>query len=216
MLKRKTKIESKHLLILIGVFFIIGAISMVSFKYYNLYKTNQQETENIEIFFEEQRLNETIEENEEQEEVVEEKKEETKKETINYIAVVEIPKISLKRGLVDKNSWRNNVNQNIQILKESNMPNEDKGNFILAAHSGSSSVSYFKNLHKLVNDDPVYVYYDNAVYTYKIVNKYEIEKTGQAVIKRNMQKQTLTMITCISGTEKQMVVIAELVGKEGY
>ena len=215
MLKRKTKIESKHLLILIGVFFIIGAISMVSFKYYNLYKTKHQETENIEIFFEEQRINETIDENEEQ--VVEEqKKEEIKKETINYIAVIEIPKISLKRGLVDKNSWRNNVNQNIQILKESNMPNEDKGNFILAAHSGSSSVSYFKNLHKLVNDDPVYVYYDNVVYTYKIVNKYEIEKTGQAVIKRNMQKQTLTMITCISGTEKQMVVIAELVGKEGY
>jgi len=215
MLKRKIEIKSKHLLILIGVFFIIGAISMVSFKYYNLYKTKHQETENIEIFFEEQRINETIDENEEQ--VVEEqKKEEIKKETINYIAVIEIPKISLKRGLVDKNSWRNNVNQNIQILKESNMPNEDKGNFILAAHSGSSSVSYFKNLHKLVNDDPVYVYYDNVVYTYKIVNKYEIEKTGQAVIKRNMQKQTLTMITCISGTEKQMVVIAELVGKEGY
>lgn len=215
MLKRKIEIKSKHLLILIGVFFIIGAISMVSFKYYNLYKTKQQETENIEIFFEEQRINETIDENEEQ--VVEEqKKEEIKKETINYIAVIEIPKISLKRGLVDKNSWRNNVNQNIQILKESNMPNEDKGNFILAAHSGSSSVSYFKNLHKLVNDDPVYVYYDNVVYTYKIVNKYEIEKTGQAVIKRNMQKQALTMITCISGTEKQMVVIAELVGKEGY
>jgi len=212
MLKRKVK--SKHLLILIGVFFIIGAISIVSFKYYNLYKTKQQETENIEIFFEEERINEKVEDSSEQ--VIEEKQEEVKKETINYIAVIEIPKISLKRGLVDKNSWRNNVNQNIQILKESNMPNEDKGNFILAAHSGSSNVSYFKNLHKLVNDDLVYVYYDNVVYTYKIVNKYEIEKTGQAVIKRNMQKQTLTMITCISGTEKQMVVIAELISKESY
>lgn len=213
MLKRKVK--SKHLLILIGVFFIISAISIVSFKYYNLYQTKQQETENIEIFFEEQRENEKVEDSSEQ--VVEEvKQEEVKKETINYIAVIEIPKISLKRGLVEKNSWRNNVNQNIQILKESNMPNEDKGNLILAAHSGNSSVSYFKNLHKLVNDDLVYIFYDNTVYTYKIVNKYEIEKTGQAVIKRNMQKQTLTMITCISGTEKQMIVIAELVSKEGY
>lgn len=35
----------------------------------------------------------------------------------NYIAILEIPSINLKRGLVDPNSKYNNVNYNIQIYR---------------------------------------------------------------------------------------------------
>ena len=65
-------------------------------------------------------------------------------------------------------------------------------------------------------NDKVSISYNGKEYIYKMVNSYEIEKNGYAHILRNAEKTTLTMITCISGTEKQMVVIAELVGKEGY
>ena len=76
---------------------------MLVYKYYGLYESQKQEEKSIEIFFQEipQIEQETTEEQVE---------EESKKESvINYIAVLEIPKISLKRGLVDKNSKYNNT-----------------------------------------------------------------------------------------------------------
>ena len=43
------------------------------------------------------------------------------------------------------------------------------------------------------------------------VNSYEIEKNGYAHIVRNAEKSTLTLITCKHNTNKQIVVIWELV-----
>ena len=43
-------------------------------------------------------------------------------EEVNYIAILEIPKINLKRGLFEKTSPQNNVNKNIYILKETTLP----------------------------------------------------------------------------------------------
>ena len=51
-----------------------------------------------------------------------------------YIGYLEIPKINLKRGFVNPNSPDNDVSKNIQIIKSSDMPDVNKGNFILAAH----------------------------------------------------------------------------------
>ena len=62
---------------------------------------------------------------------------------------MEIPSISLKTGLVDFKSSENNVNKRVQIIAGSQMPNIKKGNLILAAHSGTSNISYFKNLYKM-------------------------------------------------------------------
>ena len=90
------------------------------------------------------------------------------------------------------------------------MPDKINGNLILVAHSGTSSVSYFKNLHKLVTNDIAYIHYMGKVYTYKLVNTYDIEKTGEATIIRNSSKNTLTLITCRRNTNKQTVFIFEL------
>ena len=89
MLKRKAKIENKHLLIIISAFLILVSIFLLVYKYYGLYENHKQEEKSIEIFFQEipQIEQETTEEQVE---------EESKKESvINYIAVLEIPKISL-------------------------------------------------------------------------------------------------------------------------
>ena len=45
----------------------------------------------------------------------------------------------------------------------------------------------------------------------KVVNLYEIEKTGKANIVRNVEKSTLTLITCKQNTNKQIVYICELI-----
>ena len=87
-----------------------------------------------------------------------------------YIGYLQIDKVNLRQGLVSKNSYYNNVNRNIQILKQSSMPDKEKGNVILASHSGTSSISYFKNLYKLNLGDEAKIYYKNNVYLYKIVN----------------------------------------------
>lgn len=138
-----------------------------------------------------------------------------KKEFIGYL---EIKKINLKQGLVSKKSYYNNVNLNIQILSESSYPDEEKGNVILASHSGTSSVSYFKNLYKLSINDEAKIYYKGSVYTYYIVDIYNVPKVGKVTIKRNVDRTCLTLITCTKNDKtKQTVYILELenVTKDG-
>ena len=48
-------------------------------------------------------------------------------------------------------------------------------------------------------------------YVYRMVNSYEIEKNGYAHILRNAEKTTLTLITCKHNTNKQLIVICELI-----
>ena len=132
-----------------------------------------------------------------------------------YIGYLEISKINLKQGLVSKNSYYNNVNRNIQMLSTSDYPDKDRGNVILASHSGSSSISYFKNLYKLSVDDEAKIYYKGNIYTYKIVNIYNVPKVGTINIIRDVNKTGLTLITCTKGSKtEQTVYILELTSKE--
>ena len=89
---------------------------------------------------------------------------------IEYIAVLKIPKINLERGLVDPNSYLNNVDYNIQILKNSAMPDQRFGNVMLAAHSGNARISYFRNLDKLDINDNVSISYKGKIYSYIKMN----------------------------------------------
>ena len=209
--KRKNRINEKGRLIISASFLLITiAVVPVLLKYYVIYQNEKRVQEKIDNFFEEQEV--IKEENAEQEEQEEqEDKEEIKNTNIdNYILVLDIPKLNLMRGIYDKDSTENDVNRNVKILKESNMPDKINGNLILVAHSGTSSVSYFKNLHKLSTNDIAYIHYMGKVYTYKLVNTYDIEKTGEATIIRNSSKNTLTLITCRRNTNKQTVFIFEL------
>lgn len=133
-----------------------------------------------------------------------------KQDNTNYIAVLEIPKIGLKKGLVDKNSKNNNVDKNVFTLKESTFPSDGVlSHVILAAHSGNSYISFFKNIYKLNIGDKLYLYYNNAKYEYEITKKYEIEKTGKLAISQNNESD-ITLITCKSGTNKQIILIGNL------
>ena len=205
-----------NLITIIGILLIIISISVVM---YDNYKENQKVLENVELvenFFE-------IENNpvEEQKEEVVIKDEEDKKTssspTYNYIAVLEIPSIKLKRGLVDYKSKYNNVKYNIQIIEHSQMPDIENSNLILAGHNGTSNVSFFNDLDKLKEDSLVYVYYNNIKYIYKINNNYEVKKDGKVEIIRNRNKTTITLITCKKDSEdKQLVYIGYLVDKVEY
>lgn len=127
-----------------------------------------------------------------------------------YVGNISIPKIDLKRGFVSKDSKYNNVNRNIYIVPESDYPDKEGGNFILASHSGTSSISFFKNLYKLTLGDKVDITYNNKNYTYIITNIYTDLKDGDVAIKRNKNKTTLTLITCTRGDKTtQTIYICE-------
>lgn len=128
-----------------------------------------------------------------------------------YLGVIDIPKIGLYKGFYNKNSSLNNVKFNLYVLPESNYPDTQNGNLMIAGHSGNYNNSYFTNLHQLVIGDNVIIHYNNLKYTYKIVNIYYEEKDGDVRIFRNKEKTTLTLITCTKDDNtKQTIYIAEL------
>ena len=209
--KEKNKKKFKSQFLIIGSLSILIGISIIGYHIYSDYRLKNIEDNNIQEFFNEEQNEETI-----QEEVfVEVENKKVDETNYDYIAVLEIPKINLKRGL-SQDKYYNNVNRNVEILKGSTMPNISKGNFILAGHSGSGRVAYFRNLNKLTIGDISYIYYGGIKYTYKVNNIYDIEKTGTATITRDLNKTTLTMITCRHNTNKQIVIISELINQESY
>lgn len=141
----------------------------------------------------------------------EQKQEELGEITNEYIGYLTIPKINLKKGFLDMRSELNNVEQNITIIQGSSYPDKEKGNLIIAAHSGSGWKAFFNDLYKLSTGDTAEVSYKGKKYTYKIVNIYKQEKTGKIAIYRNYDKTTLTLITCTNfDNATQTIYIAEL------
>ena len=131
-----------------------------------------------------------------------------------YLGILEIKKIKLRKGFYKLNSNLNNVDKNIMTVSSSDMPNVNKGNLILASHSGNSSVSYFRFLDKLDMEDIASIYYLGKKYDYKLINYYDVDKNGSVQIIKNNDINTLTLITCKKNTDKQTVFIFEL-NKEG-
>ena len=133
----------------------------------------------------------------------------------NYIAYIMIPKIELNRGIYSITSTLNNVNKNIYVHPASTFPNNVSGNnLILASHSGSSSISYFKKLYKLELEYDVYLEYNGKTYHYKIKNIYTVLKDGTVALRVKQNVSTISLITCTKGDSKtQTIYICELINE---
>ncbi len=210
----RKKINKSHAII-IGSFLILVGLSISLSKNIYEYHLNRQENKKIEQFFKDQIVEEKIQNGSSKEDSSVENKKEISSST--YIGILEIPSISFKRGFVSKNDKSNNISENIQILKESDMPDVDRGNFIIASHSGSGRIAFFKNLHCVKHNDLIYVYYNQMKYTYKVVDFYIEPKVGNIHIYRNNEKTTLTLTTCNQDkNNSQIVIISELVKCENF
>ena len=206
-LKRKNKIVS----IIIGIILLVAVIIFNLYNYSSSKKEVIIEKNKIEEFF----VEEIIEEHQMTE--IKPVTESKQQNTTNYSMIVEIPNIGLKKGLCSIGQECNTVSKNIQILKESDMPNVTNGNLLLAGHNGNSKVSFFNKLDKIKVNDSIYIYYNGTKYEYKLSNYYDIKKTGKAIIHRDNDKTTLVLITCKKNTDdKQVVYIAYLDNKTEY
>ena len=136
------------ILLIIGGFFLsynyIQSKKIVAYDYMSNVFYNGEE---IITITEEEQGNEPIEEEEEEGEV-----------TNDYIGYLTIPKINLTKGFLDKRSPENHVDKNILVVNGSNYPSTERGNFIVAGHSGTGWNAFFNDLYKLSINDIAEVY----------------------------------------------------------
>lgn len=197
------------ILVILGLFLIFS--DYLTLKKYKAYETINLEQSSLPTYIENQTPNPEANELEDEEENNEPIKEDNPNANY-YIGTLSIPKIGLDKGFASIESSYNNVDNNIKVLEYSNYPDQKKGNFIVAGHSGSAWNSFFRNLYKLEVNDKAYVNYKNKTYEYKIVDIYYQEKTGKIRIYRDYNKTTMTLITCTKDDKtKQTVYILEQV-----
>lgn len=218
------------ILLIIGTILIILSICLLFYDRIELLKSNVFAEVEMEKYREKNanegsdaETSESDEEVEEIDEINEETNELPKKESESlkakiakeFIGYLEIKKVNLKQGLVSKKSRYNNVKYNIQMLSTSDYPDKSLGNVILAAHSGTGYLAFFKNLYKLKAGDEAKITYKDYVYNYKIVDIYNVPKTGKVKVKRDVHKTCLTLITCTHNSKtEQTVYILELTSKD--
>ena len=201
------KKQSKNAKITLSILFIFIGLVLISFNYFDGIKNNLFNDKNIKL------MNQTISIYEEIKEIDEDEYNNYifDEPTDEYIGTLIIDKINLNRGFYSIDSKYNNVYQNIMVVEKSNMPNITNGNLILASHSGSSSISFFKNLYLLELNDKASVKYKNRTYNYKLVNIYTDKKDGDVVVSRDANSTILTLITCTKNDNTtQTIYIFEL------
>ena len=151
----KNKIKSEEAILIVGSLLLI--IALILFHYEKILEINNEIYNNIQSkIYQENKKNNLIV-NIDVDYITEtdiniDNKDVTDKPQVNYLAFLEIPKINLNQGILPKTSYYNNVNYHVQILDISDLPDVINGNMVLASHSGSSNIAYFKNLYKLTKD----------------------------------------------------------------
>lgn len=212
---KKIRLNNSTIL-LIGIIFVVVGVWIGFYEIFSERRNKIFSDMNILLYESEIPSNiesdEEIEIEEESNEIIEQSVEEEKEETkYDFIGILEIPKINLKRGFLELNSKYNKVNYNITLIKGSTFPDETNNNLILAAHSGNCKVCFFDKLFELSINDNAYIQYNNIRYNYKLVNTYEVEKDGTVPIYRDYDKNVLTLITCTKYSDtKQTVFVFEL------
>lgn len=196
----------------IGLMLMLCSLILVAFYYTYQYSIQKKNEDDINTYIEETKNQDVV--IEESEPIKQETKKEMKK--INYTAVLEIPSIKLKQGIINVTSNFESINYAVSADKKGSYPDQ-KGNFILYAHSGNSRIAYFDNLYKVNIEDDIYVYYNGIKYHYSIFDKYNIEKNGKLNILSTTTNQYITLVTCNQqDRNKQIVIVGKLINQVQY
>lgn len=200
--------KRNNIFIIIGILLVIVGITVYVVSFMKQLNDDNEVKINIDEYLENTTVSELETSSDDEIEVRDEKE---------TLMILEIPKISLKRNIYYQDSKYNSVEYNIQILKDSNMPDIENGNVIFASHNGNSKVSFFKKLYKLSLNDEIILYYDGYKYIYKLSKIYDINKDGTAEIYRNNNVNCITLITCKKNIkDKQEVYIGYFDRMEEY
>ncbi len=122
------------------------------------------------------------------------------------IGEIRIDSINLKEKLYPIDDKKNNVDENVTILKESISPHNNNSIFILAAHSGTGPYAYFKNLNKVNINDIVTLLYEDNEYKYIVKDSWETEKDGDIEVKKEEANQLILTTCSPTDNTKQLVI----------
>ncbi len=134
-----------------------------------------------------------------------------KEDSNDYLGILSIPKIHFQKGFYNIDDERNNVNQNIEVLKTSEMPNVLGSSLIIAGHKGNSYLGYFNDLDKLEINDEIDIYYNNYKYQYEVFDIYELDKNGKITFSKNIHENYLVLTTCSKKKDKQLIVLSKMI-----
>lgn len=191
---------------------IIGLLTFIFVKGHD-FKKNQEIEEQVNEYIEI-----TSTEKDQEESILESEpiKNENQTSNLNYIAILEIPTINLKTGMVWATTNFQSINYAVSIDKSSQLPSVE-GNFIIYSHSGNSRIAFFKHLNQVEIGDSIYIYFNGIKYEYKIFKSYEIPKTGKLNVTYPKDKRYITLVTCNPNQKGfQIVLVGEQINQEKY
>ena len=161
---------------ILGILLILSGLSMMFFVKYQDEKITEVNEELVEEYFE-------------PDDVV------TKtQEKDAYLGILEIPKIGLKRGFYPYSSPFNDVDANIELISSDCVPG-NACSFVLASHSGTSSIAFFKHLNQLQLEDSATLYYGNTSYEYILKKIQHTVKNGTISLVQPKESE-LVLTTC--------------------
>jgi len=123
-----------------------------------------------------------------------------------------IEKINLNQPLFKINSKKNNVEENITILKESTLPENENSIVFIAAHSGTGDIAYFEELDQLIKNDEINLTINKKTYHYIVKDIWEEKKNGY--INVNKEKENQLILTTCSPTKRDYQLIVNCIEKE--
>ena len=125
--------------------------------------------------------------------------------------VLQIPSINVLAQITE-GSTPEVLKNYVGVVEGSSRPGQ-VGNYSLAAHNNIDT-EIFKNLHKIEKNDLVYVYTQSKMYTYKVVDKYNVKPTQTEVLDKSTDKKEITLITCNYNATERVIVKGILVSEK--
>lgn len=123
--------------------------------------------------------------------------------TEEIIGVLEIEKLEVKAPI------KEGTNQEVLKYAIGHFEESDiwNGNVALASHNRGSYAHYFKDIDKLENGDQLTYITSFGTRTYSVVEKVKISETNWNKVLENIEENTLTLVTCITGEREYRLCI---------
>ena len=138
-----------------------------------------------------------------------------KEEVPKVLMTLDIPSINFTGNIYDKKSKLNDIDKNIIILNDSDLPSDKNGIVLIGGHSGIGQYAYFKNLNKVKIGDKLIITYDNIKYYYEVNNYYLEKKDGNIRINNFNNINKLILYTCNPNDKKNyLVIVSSFIKKE--
>ena len=123
--------------------------------------------------------------------------------TEDIIGVLEIEKLNIKAP-VKSGTTKEVLKYSIGHFPESDIWD---GNIALASHNRGSYAHYFENINELKNEDEIQYTTDKGTRKYHVVEKIKIKGTDWDKVLEKKEKNTLTLVTCITGEREYRLCV---------